>query len=230
MNFDYTYISIFGYPVFEPMVILTNLLFFILCCVYFKRLSSFSNTYANQMAWFMLLLGISTCFGAVGHAVHYQLGEAFFGAILFLMNAFSLFSIYFCFRAPYTYSQPGKEPSKRYIFLVLAWVIILLVISAIKGNFLIIKIHAGLVLLYSLIVHYLAYRRTNERGSAFVVLGIFISFLSIVVHSVKLSFHEWFNYKDIAHVIMIISLIVIYKGVRLNVLDVGNTETQNVRA
>lgn len=170
------------------------------------------------MAWFMLLLGISSCFGAVGHAVHYQLGMTFFRIILFLMNAFSLFSIYFCFRAPYTYVHLDQEPPKKYIYLVLTWVILVLIASAVIGDFLIIKIHAGIVLLYSMITHYLVYKRTNEPGSSIVVLGIFISFLPILVHSLKFSLHEWFNYKDIAHVIMILSLAVIYKGVRLNSL------------
>lgn len=100
--------------------------------------------------------------------------------------------------------------------MVLVWVALVLFASAITGDFLIIKIHAGIVLLYSMITHYLVYKRTNESGSSTVVLGIFISFLPILVHSLKFSFHEWFNYKDIAHVIMIFSLMVIYKGVRLN--------------
>ena len=29
--------------------------------------------------------------------------------------------------------------------------------------------------------------------------------------------HDWFNHKDISHVIMAISLIVIYKGVKLKI-------------
>ena len=171
------------------------------------------------MSWFILLVGISSCFGSIGHGVHYQLGTVFFKIILFLMHAFSLFSIYFCFRAPYTYSHLNKTPSKLYVYLVLLWVIAVLIVSGIKGDFVIIKIHAGAVLLYSLIIHYMAYKKTLEKGSALVVTGIGISFLSIIAHSLHFSFHEWFNYKDISHIIMIFSLMVIYKGVHLNAIN-----------
>ena len=102
--------------------------------------------------------------------------------------------------------------------MALTWVIAVLIASVIVGDFVIIKIHAALVLVYALITHYLIYKRTDDAGSALVVSGIAISFLPIIVHSLKLSINEWFNYKDIAHVIMIFSLIVIYKGARLNAM------------
>ena len=177
------------------------------------------------------MLGISSVFGAAGHAIHMQLGEDFFKIILFLMNAFSLLSIYFCFRAAYTYINLEREPSKKYIYLIMAWVLILLIASVIQGNFTIIKVHAGITLLYSLIVHYLVYRRAQDKGSLLVVLGIFISFLPIIVHSLKLSIDKWFNYKDLAHVIMIISLLVIYKGAykiakQLALKKNGKTQTE----
>lgn len=215
LNFDYTYIILFGFKIFEPMVLATNSVFFALCALYFARLKKVDHPYSRQMAWFMLMLGSSSLFGSVGHAVHLQLGEVFFKIIVFLMNALSLFSIYFCFRAAYTYINLNREPSKKYIYLVMAWVLILLIASGIQGNFTVIKIHAGIVLLYSLIVHYIVYRRSQDKGSSLVVIGILISFLPIIVHSLKFSIDEWFNYKDLAHTIMIISLNVIYKGASL---------------
>lgn len=212
MHFDYTYIILFGFKIWEPMVLVTNIIFFTLCATYFSRLTKFEHHYSKQMGWFMLMLGTSSVFGAVGHAVHDQLGETFLKIIVFLMNAFSLFSIYYCFRAAYTYINLEKEPAKKYIYLVMAWVFMLLVVSGVIQNFTIIKVHAGITLLYSVIVHYLVYRKTNDKGSQLVVCGILTSFLPIVVHSLHFSIDEWFNYKDIAHTIMIIALIIIYKG------------------
>lgn len=212
MHFDYTYIILFGFKIWEPMVLVTNTIFFILCALYFSRLNKSQHAYSKQMAWFMLMLGTSSVFGAVGHAVHDQLGDVFFKVIVFLMNAFSLLSIYYCFRAAYTYMNLERETSKTYIYIVMGYVLILLIVSGIIQNFTIIKVHAGIVLLYSLIVHYMVYRKTNDKGAQWVVFGILTSFLPIIVHSLHFSFDDWFNYKDIAHTIMIISLIVIYKG------------------
>ena len=197
------------------MVLVTNTVFFILCALYFKNLNKVRHPYSKQMAWFMLMLGTSSVFGAIGHATHMQLGNVFFEIIVFLMNAFSLLSIYFCFRSAYTYMNLTRNPSRLYIYVVMAWVLVLLIACGMQGNFLLIKIHAGIVLLYSLIVHYLVYKRIDDKGAQLVVVGILISFLPIIVHSLKFSMNEWFNYKDIAHVIMIISLVVIYKGAYL---------------
>lgn len=163
----------------------------------------------------MFMLGTSSLFGAVAHSVQSQLGDAFLRVVILIMNALSLISIYFCFLAAYTFFNLGKIPSKKYIYFVKAWIFILLLVSAVQGNFLLIKVHAGIVLFYALMVYYFVYRSNPERASGGVVVGILISFLPIVVHSLKISFHEWFNYKDIAHVIMIVSLIYIYRGARL---------------
>jgi hypothetical protein len=198
------------------MVILTNLVLFFLSVIFYKKLKGFESAYGLQMGTFMLLMGVGSLFGALAHAVHYQLGVSFFNTIFFITNAFSLFSIYYCFKAAYTYSHPSSAPPAKYVYLVLVWIIILLLISLVDGNFLLIKIHAGLVLIYSLSVHVISFVRHREPGSRLVATGIIISFFSIIVHSLKFSFDEWFNYKDIAHVIMIISLMIIYRGAKLN--------------
>lgn len=225
MNFDYTYITVFGYPVFEPMIIVTNGILFMLSLRYFSELRRTGSAYHRQMGAFMLMLGISSIFGAIAHSTHYQLGMTFFKITWFMMNATSLVSIYFCFRSSFTLSTDGAPAKKALVYGVIAWIAVLLVFSAIKADFLLIKIHAALVLIYALTAHFLHQRKTASPGSTLVVWGILISFLSIVAHSLKWSVHEWFNYKDIAHVIMIVSLVIIYRGaekIRLQSTDMAS--------
>jgi hypothetical protein len=219
MNFDYTYIAILGFPVFEPMILLTNLVLFILSIIFFQTLASYSVKYGKQMGAFILLLGVSSLFGAIAHAIHYQLGRLFFNAVFFLMNASSLFSVYYCFRAAIDYTGREGRNRKPYYFAVMAWIIIMLSVCLIFKDFLLIKIHAGLVLIYSLIAHLWAKRNKNEKGNGLVTLGFLLSFLPILVHSLKISVNEWFNYKDISHVIMIVSLSIIYLGAKKNAED-----------
>ena len=214
MEFGSTYIFLFGFKLFEPVVLLTNVIFFVLCAVFYINLNTFKHAYSKQMALFLLLLGISSFFGGIGHTMQKQMGDAFFSLILFLMNAFSLLSIYFCFRSAYTFFNLERPTNKVYLYFVMLWILILLIICAINGSFLLIKIHAGIVLIYSLIVHYLVYRRNKDKGSELVVIGILISFLPLIVHSLRITLHEWFNHKDLAHLIMIISLIIIYQGAK----------------
>lgn len=215
MNFDYTYITLFGFIVFEPMTIVTNLLIFIFSIYCFAKLSKFQQPYSKSWAWFVLLVGLSSCFGSTAHAVHFQLGKTFFDIVFYIMNALSICSIYFCFKSPYLYYSKEK-PQKLIINFVIVWVAFLLFFTLFQNNFLIVKIHAGIVLIYSLLVHLIVYTKTKEKGSALVVLGISISLLSIIVHSFKFSIDKWFNYKDISHIIILISLIIIYTGIKTN--------------
>jgi hypothetical protein len=226
LNFDYTYIALGDFLVFEPMIIVTNTVFFALCILYYRRLSKFGHDYARQVAVFMLLLGISSIFGATGHAVHYQLGPYFFKGVVFMMNAFSLLAIYYNFRFTYTYATINSTQKRWVNFFVMTWVSVLLITSLVNQDFTLIKVHAGIALVYCLIVHAITVRSRNERGSMLIVVGIILSFLSIIVHTFRIMIGEWFNHKDIAHVLMIATLVLMFKGARLNMLQRGVTEQQ----
>ncbi|HOZ87068.1 MAG TPA: hypothetical protein PL029_04870 [Bacteroidia bacterium] len=228
MKFDYTYIILSGRQIFEPMVIVTNFILLLISIYCFSQLVKFRSAYPSQMAWFIIIMGVSGCFGAAAHAMHYQYGKTIFNVIFFISNTLNLMAIYFCFKGSYTYSSlTGKPLNKKFSAFVLAWVGVLVIITLINNTFLLIKIHAGIALVYSLIVHYMGYKKNNDRGSRVVVTGIGISFLSIVVHSLHISLHEWFNYKDIAHVIMIVALIIIYRGIRMNAEQSGTAPPLN---
>jgi hypothetical protein len=216
MKFDYSFIPFFGYPMFEPMVMLTNSVLFILSIIFFSLLKKYTHPYSIFMRRFILLVGVSAMFGGIGHAVHYQLGTHFFNAVLFLMNATSFFSIYYCFLAAFSYTGRQKGRKNLIMYSVLAWVMVVLFICFVNGTFLLIKIHAALVLIYAVIVHIWAAFKRPESGNKAVIAGMLISFLPILVHTQEITLHYWFNYKDLSHVIMIISLAVIYRGVLKN--------------
>jgi len=162
-------------------------------------------------------MALSSLLGSLTHGIHDQLGATFLRTSWFLMNSVSLIGIYFFYRAAFIYSNLQKENTTQiFNYAALVWIITLLVITFFLNNFLLIKIHAGIVLLYSLIVHFITFRN-NHAGSGYIVAGIIISFLSIVVHSLKFSFGEWFNYKDISHVIVLTSMIFLFKGVKTKI-------------
>jgi hypothetical protein len=210
LNFDHTYILLFGKILFEPVTFLINHLIAIFCIYSFYCLKKTDSLISKNWAGFFLFIGISAIFGAYAHSIQYQLGDAFIRWVIFLVNATSLIAIYFCFNIAYLLSNKPKHFGliKK---LVLVWILILLTVTFIQNNFLLIKIHAGIVLTYSLIIHLLK-PTINLSGSKWIAVGIIVSFLSIVVHSTRYSFDEWFNYKDIAHTIMILSLILIFYG------------------
>jgi hypothetical protein len=215
LQFDYTYIFLWGLKIFEPVTILTNFLITGLCIFIFLGLKKYKNYISRNWSLFFLFLGISSFVGSFGHAAHHEWGMLFFNVVSFFNNALSFISIYFCYYATTaTLSSNKIRPKKIYNYLVIIWFIAMLIITIILNKFLIIKIHAGLVLTYSLIAHIITYRE-KLSGSGRIALGIAISFLSILIHSLRISISEWFNYKDIAHVIMMISLFLMYQGIAL---------------
>lgn len=217
MHFDYTFIRLGDFTLWEPMVSVTNLTLFLIALYAFAVLRKFKDPYPLNMGRFMLIMGISACFGAVAHGIHHDYGVLAFDVVVYVSNALSLVSAYFCFSGAWHRQNRGKNTSNSKVLRTVAvWIMLMLLVTLLWNNFVIIKIHAGVILLYALVVHYSDWRRNRERGSAMVVTGIAVSFFSILVHSLKISLHEYFNYKDIAHVIMIISLVIIYRGIRLN--------------
>lgn len=224
MNFDYTYIILFGLKIFEPVTILTNAFITIFCFYAFLKIKTFKGILAKEWAIFFLLIGLSSSVGSIAHGTHYQLGKLFVNVIIFLMNAISLVAIYFCFKAATTFLQLNKKQLNPYVnYAVIAWIVVLLIFTFVYNKFLIIKIHAGIVLTYSIIVHYITYLNKKE-GSGWIAFGILISFSSIAVHSLKLSVSDWFNYKDISHLIMLASTVFMVKGalLKLKSLEPGN--------
>jgi len=199
------------------MVVLTNFLIFLVCIYYYRVLIKYKYKYPKEIALFVLFMGISSCFGSAGHTVQHQFGVVFFRTVLFISHAFNLASLYFCFSAAYTFFLFNKKPNKSVIGVSVAITLLMLTLATITGTFLFLKIPAAVVMVYFLIIHYSGYRK-NIMGTGIVVSGILVSFLSILIHSFRISINEWFNHKDMAHVIIAVSLIIICRGVKTIVL------------
>jgi len=215
MEFGTTYIVLFGFKFFEPTVILTNFLIFFVCLYYFKNLRILAGKYAKQTSLFVIFMGVSSLFASIDHTIQYQFGEVFFRIILFISHSLNIIALYFCFIAAYTYNSVDKQINKYITYGAISVTIVLMIIALVTASFLTIKIPAGIVLVYSLIMHYIGYRK-NTKGSGLFVAGVLISFLSIFVHSLRLSFSDWFNHKDIAHVIIAASLVFMCTSVKIN--------------
>jgi hypothetical protein len=200
------------------MAILTNSVITIYGIFAYLRTLNFHHKISRDWALFFLLMGISCLIGSISHGVHEQLGDTFMRVSWFIMNSVSLICIYFFYRAAFKYSNISRESNSHQVvtYVAVIWVVALIVVTFFLNDFLLIKIHAGIVLLYSLVVHG-ATLRNKQAGSGYIVTGIIVAFLSIIVHSLKFSFGEWFNYKDISHVIMLTSLVLLYQGVKTKI-------------
>ena len=81
----------------------------------------------------------------------------------------------------------------------------------------------GIGLVFILISHVITNRRGLE-GSLFVVIGMSCSFIPVFIHSQQISLSKWFNFNDISHVFMMLSLYFIFLGVTAFNLNEANDE------
>jgi hypothetical protein len=66
----------------------------------------------------------------------------------------------------------------------------------------------------------------KDESSRKIIIAIFIAFLSAVVHTFRLSLHQWFNHKDLSHIILSISLIFFFLGARSELLSESSSKTK----
>ncbi len=217
MNLDNTFIYLFGFKFFEPVAVFTNLLIVFFSLFAYFKLWQNTHQVIKNWAMFFLLLGLSSALGSLCHGIQRQLGDLFLNVSWFFMNVVALVSIYFFYQAASRYNLAGKKPLSPLVRqLTLSWIFLLIILTAVFNNFLLIKINAAMALIYSMVVHYSTYKK-HQAGSVYIFTGIIISFLSFIIHGFKLSIHDWFNYKDISHIIMLTSLFLMYLGVQTKI-------------
>ena len=77
-------------------------------------------------------------------------------------------------------------------------------------NFLVVVINNAAGLIPVMVIHF---KNARNKADRLIAYGILISFLTGFIHGFKLSISAYFNYNDIAHVLIMISLSVMYTGV-----------------
>ena len=119
---------------------------------------------------------------------------------------------FFCFRGTLFYVEKNEQLLKKINLFLYVYIAIAIIVTVAVNLFLIVIINAGIFILYTLIVHIAQYRKGN-KGSGWILAAFGIAPLPIAVHIFKISFNEYFNSKDIAHIFIWISLWFLYKGV-----------------
>lgn len=200
----------------EPTTVITNLITGGLCLYFFKKLTQqpVQFTLGSNWKFFFLYMGISSIIGAFTHGLKSYFGNDNYYYLWLFMNLSGIPCSYFLLQANIELSKLSdslKQLLKK-LSIVLTATLTLLVIGL--NDFLFIKINAGFVILLTLYNHLKRYNE-GHQGNGFIFVGFFVSTLSIVVHTMKLSYSDWFNFKDISHVIMSISLYIIFLGVML---------------
>ncbi len=210
------HVTFAGWQVTEPVTAITDLLIALisfLCTLQLVKAKQKVKGYqSHYWTLFFLFMGLSTTAGAITHGARYYLNESSFHASFAMMNIFSGFSSLFAQLATFRYIQNNKPYWFKHLIFSLGF--LFLISFLVTWKFGVTNAYATLTFLYALYVHY--QNKSQHPGAGYISNGILVSFLSAIAFLFKLSISDiWFNHKDIAHVFIMISLVIMYKGARL---------------
>ncbi len=211
-----TFIDILGLHILEPVTVLTDILLSIFCIYFYNKLNFQGNQALLGKYWrlFFLFIGLATFIGAIAHGFKSYFSEEVYYFVWMTMNVSSIPSSYYLLKATIELSEFTDEQKAKLTRISFFAMLLLTIFTMLLNNFVLIKINAAIVIILALIRHYHTYKK-GYSGSGYIVAGFAFSLSSVVVHSAQLSISEWFNFKDISHVIMNISLYIIFTGVLL---------------
>jgi len=195
----------------EPVTVFTDIIISIFCFIFYYRLKS-SIISIKYWRMFFLLLGLSTLVGSCSHAF-FLIHEGWkYKSFWLAMQVFNGVGVFYAQMA--TLNSVLIESKRKNVwywsYIIQFWLFIILLFNFQK--YLVTVVENLIGLLPVLILHFEAKRK--EAYYKWIGYGISISFISGAVHATKTSLHAYFNYNDIAHIFIMLSLWVIYLGVK----------------
>ena len=207
-----TEVDIAGIIVRDPVTAITNLGIFAFGVRYFRLLTKHDLEYPNKnWNYFFLFIGLSSLLGIFVHGLSYYMSPNFHFHLWWLMGVVQSAGVSFA-----QFGVGSNVFEKRRSLVGIIVFVQFVAFSAIMygtGSFEVAKIHIALGLI-PIMIYYVFQGMKGLKAEILVATGIGVSALTAVVHSLKLSLSAWFNYNDIAHLLIITSLIVMYQGVK----------------
>ncbi len=216
-----THASFFGILIAEPTTAITDFILAILCFIFYLKFSSITLE-GGKYHWkmFFLFMGFSTLIGGVTHATFDNHNSIPYLVFWITMQLASGLSVYYSQLATIYSISNSKIPIYRTIhksilicriqFFTFAGATILF------QNFLVVVLNSTVGFLMVLYIHALSGKKYGNRPAGWIALGITVSFLTAIIYTLKISVNDWFNFKDLAHVIMMVSICFIFYGVGLS--------------
>lgn len=198
----------------EPTTAFTDLILALLSLLFVFRLNAPDQNEKLNQLWrkFFIAFGSTALVGFVAHGFRFYMSENVFRMTWMAMNLMTLITTYYSYMACFTLKKFEDEKLTKARRIILYLLLTFAALVIVLNNFLIAKIAVGTGVGYCLYTHYKTYK-SGMRGSGLIFFGFILAVSTIVVHTVKLSYNDYFNFKDISHVIMMFSITIVFFGV-----------------
>lgn len=210
-----------GLDLLEPnaligdIILLLTGLFFVYKIANIKRKTSFTRLWM----WFYLVFGLSFFVGGLGHTLFNYTGVLGKYPSWYL----GMISSYFLERAMISI-YPVLSLRKLFNQLALIKLVLSLLAATLVFNFVDLStdpsiglrvptIHSTIGLFFALGVLGLYYTRKIHPDFRFLFYSFLLLIPTVVVQSMKISFHPWLDRNDISHLLLLISMILYWKSI-----------------
>lgn len=207
-------IDFLGLHITEPFTWLTNWLVaaFVLGFGHFLYNDKSADITQKFWAIFFVFIGLASLTGGTAHGFITYVGQNFHYAA-WILTGMAIFA------AQLATIQLIENDRLRSIVRIFIYAQLLVMVGSVMylHNFNSVRINSavgllGVVLPISL-YHYV---KNRDKRSALIMLGIISNVIPGIIHGLKISYNQWFNFNDITHVVMILCFYIIYKGAKQN--------------
>jgi len=203
-----------GIRIDEPVVTLTDLLVSVLCFIFAYNLHK-SGKQGKVFLYFKIyffVMGIATALGGIiGHAFMYQF--SFYWKLPGWIT--SMISIMFVERAAieHTRIRLTEHIVKAFRVVNILEFLTFLTLTVITLNFFFVEFHSGYGLMFVVLsLEGYLFLKTKNIASKFMLIGVAFAAVAALFFMNKISFHQWFNYLSISHILMAAAAWFFYMG------------------
>ena len=203
-----------GFEIGEPITTLTDWMIAAICFYAFWRLgkSDQKGPTFTFFRVFFFLTGVGTfCGGLFGHMLIHVVDPQL-KLIGFYTGMFAVAAIE---RSAMFHAGRFMKPVVGKIFLVIniLELLFMLTFTAITLHFKYVEYHLAYgFLIVVFFFHLFAYRRSGDKGSLLMLWNTVLLIMMVIVFNYPIIIHDFFNHRDLAHVLMMISIWVMLRA------------------
>jgi len=194
----------------EPMALVTNWLIAVTSSFLFFQIKKPYSLFRRHWRKFYLYFAISTFFGGIGHLFFNYFDV--YGK--FPCWIFGIIASYNAGKAMISVNMLTLDLQGKLTKILVAKGIGLALLAMVMGSFIFIMLDAILSYLIFCLGFGAYYWKKGYDSFKYTVYAIIILFPSIFIFLLKLNPHLWFNKDDLSHVLMFLTIIFFYIGVR----------------
>lgn len=209
-----TTIHIASFAIHEPITTVTDFIISGLCVYFYFKLNNFSSSSISTKYWkyFFAFMALGSFTGGCAHAFFAIHEGVAYKTFWLSMQVLNMLAIYYMQQATLHSALLNSNKKAYWEKSYLIQVLVAITAVFVFQNFLVVVISNALALIPVMIIHFNASK--INKLNLWIAYGIAVLFVTAAVNITKLSFHAYFNHLDLAHVLIMINLYLMFIGVR----------------